>query len=200
MNILRNLAGACAVILAAMATTVNASTITLSGPASVAPGGTFDVTISGNFDDVGGFDGGRIELLWDNIDYSLNSTALDLPTTASFSCPGAASGCINTPTQTSVGWGNFFAFTGIRLIPAGSGNTLMATLSFTDNGSGGPVQFSMIDGGFGWTDATGASVAVPDLTSTLQVNTAVIPVPAAVWLFGSGLLGLVGVARRRKAA
>ena len=26
-----------------------------------------------------------------------------------------------------------------------------------------------------------------------------IPVPAAVWLFGSGLLGLVGIARRRKA-
>jgi len=27
-----------------------------------------------------------------------------------------------------------------------------------------------------------------------------VPVPAAVWLFGSGLLGLVGVARRKKAA
>lgn len=29
---------------------------------------------------------------------------------------------------------------------------------------------------------------------------AVIPVPAAVWLLGSGLIGLVGVARRKKAA
>ena len=28
----------------------------------------------------------------------------------------------------------------------------------------------------------------------------VVPVPAAVWLFGSGLLGLVGVARRKKSA
>ena len=26
-----------------------------------------------------------------------------------------------------------------------------------------------------------------------------VPVPAAVWLFGSGLLGLVGIARRKKA-
>ena len=30
------------------------------------------------------------------------------------------------------------------------------------------------------------------------INSAVIPVPAAVWLFGSGLIGLVGVARRKK--
>ena len=29
---------------------------------------------------------------------------------------------------------------------------------------------------------------------------AVVPVPAAVWLFGSGLLGLIGIARRKKAA
>lgn len=32
------------------------------------------------------------------------------------------------------------------------------------------------------------------------VSLVVIPVPASVWLFGSGLLGLVGIARRKKAA
>lgn len=31
-------------------------------------------------------------------------------------------------------------------------------------------------------------------------SASVVPVPAAVWLFGSGLLGLVGMARRKKAA
>ena len=31
----------------------------------------------------------------------------------------------------------------------------------------------------------------------LVVDVQVIPVPAAVWLFGSGLIGLVGIARRR---
>ena len=33
----------------------------------------------------------------------------------------------------------------------------------------------------------------------LQYGISSVPVPAAVWLFGSGLLGLVGVARRKKA-
>ena len=31
------------------------------------------------------------------------------------------------------------------------------------------------------------------------VNAAPVPAPAALWLFGSGLLGLIGVARRKAA-
>ena len=32
----------------------------------------------------------------------------------------------------------------------------------------------------------------------VPVRTGIIPVPAAFWLFGSGLIGLIGIARRRK--
>jgi hypothetical protein len=35
---------------------------------------------------------------------------------------------------------------------------------------------------------------------SVSVAPQVVPVPAAVWLFGSGLLGLVGIARRKKKA
>ena len=50
----------------------------------------------------------------------------------------------------------------------------------------------MLDGAFpGWNAAF-------DLNPAPQL--AAIPIPAAVWLFGSGLIGLVGIARRKKKA
>lgn len=74
------------------------------------------------------------------------------------------------------------------------------------------------DGGATWVADTGASettsgsniwlVSFGDSGTSLEVDVTregtittpatVVPVPAAVWLFGSGLLGLVGVARRRR--
>jgi len=41
-----------------------------------------------------------------------------------------------------------------------------------------------------------ADVYFDDVSITVQA----IPIPAAIWLFGSGLLGLVGIARRKTAA
>jgi len=35
---------------------------------------------------------------------------------------------------------------------------------------------------------------------TISTEVSAVPVPAAVWLFGSGLVGLIGLARRKKAA
>jgi hypothetical protein len=49
----------------------------------------------------------------------------------------------------------------------------------------------------------GASVSsivlgLPDGGADFALGAAVVPVPAAVWMFGSGLIGLVGIARRRR--
>ena len=37
-------------------------------------------------------------------------------------------------------------------------------------------------------------------TTSFTSSATLVPVPAAIWLFGSGLLGLAGIARRRKSA
>lgn len=47
---------------------------------------------------------------------------------------------------------------------------------------------------------TGTDVLFYNTDERVFADFTVVPVPAAVWLFGSALLGLVGVARRRKQA
>ncbi len=67
-------------------------------------------------------------------------------------------------------------------------------------GTAGIADLTMTDGtlaGNGFLDETGVGFITVDYSlANAQANT-VVPVPAAVWLFGSGLLGLVGVARRK---
>ena len=46
--------------------------------------------------------------------------------------------------------------------------------------------------------AQGLGAGLDDRYSESMINVSPVPVPAAAWLFGLGLLGLVGVARRRR--
>lgn len=43
-----------------------------------------------------------------------------------------------------------------------------------------------------------ASSVLPLYALSSELTVSAVPVPAAIWLFGSGLLGLVGMARRKK--
>ena len=75
----------------------------------------------------------------------------------------------------------------------GLGSNPSGTLPYTDDGIGGsPMKAGPFPGFNANFDITTLHV------SSVIPDTPEIPVPAAVWLFGSGLMGLVGVARRRK--
>jgi len=80
--------------------------------------------------------------------------------------------------------GTFTDLTVVELI-AGSGN-FFADVIYTGGSLQGALAGGRIEGGF-----VGTSVAAK------LGEVSVVPVPAAVWLFGSGLLGLVGIARRK---
>jgi len=69
--------------------------------------------------------------------------------------------------------------------------TTLADLSLgIDDAIGGSPEFSGPTSGFSPNF---------DFTSLTVTKVSAVPVPAAVWLFGTGLLSLLGVARRRKA-
>ena len=67
-----------------------------------------------------------------------------------------------------------------------SGSSTFAGATFSSLG--------LAPGVYEWTWATGAT------TDSFILNVGAVPIPSAVWLFGSGLLGLIGVARRKARA
>lgn len=135
--------------------------------------------------------------------------------------PGSAVNVINTGSGAGVYWdvrssaildtttsfqGNILALTSITLntgATIGCGRALASTGAVTmDNtisigcgvGTGGEGSI-----GFGGGLTVSESGGIPGFLPFAPVDVSAVPVPAAVWLFGSGLLGLIGVARRKKA-
>ena len=99
---------------------------------------------------------------------------------------------------------------------AGAGDWTATNESFATLNLTGSNRFRLAistDSGVSWSGDTSTSPAGTNVLNVtfsdgtiLTVDIAVagppaaVPVPPAVWLFGSGLLGLVGIARRKKAA
>jgi len=82
-------------------------------------------------------------------------------------------------------------------ISPGSGecmfNPITGAAPFTDDGIAGSP---LIDGPF---PGFNVNLDIGSGNSMTVLSVSNVPVPAAVWLFGSGLLGLIGMARRKKA-
>lgn len=71
-------------------------------------------------------------------------------------------------------------------------NNLYYGVDLSNPGSGSNFNLHLID--------VSTATAVDSILLDRQLHTLTfVPVPAAVWLFGSGLIGLVGVARRKNA-
>lgn len=58
-------------------------------------------------------------------------------------------------------------------------------------------SYTIVAGGAACNDA-GADCTGPFINGTVSVNASPVPVPAALYLFGTGLIGLAGLARRRR--
>lgn len=76
----------------------------------------------------------------------------------------------------------------------GSPMTLFSDLdgrfTITNNGTGDIEVIDIIISNF-------AGNTLPSNIATATITPSAVPVPAAVWLFGSGLIGLLGISRRK---
>jgi len=129
---------------------------------------------------------------------------------------GSASGTSGTDILgTTVGFGtagtvveandtiNYDTFSSLAdILEIGGWQFDMSTLIVGSESTFDRLKFSgtgLVSGnGYDITDVTwDLSANATGSSYSMSITAAVVPVPAAVWLFGSGLLGLVGIARRK---
>ncbi|VAW53711.1 hypothetical protein MNBD_GAMMA05-1214 [hydrothermal vent metagenome] len=119
-------------------------------------------------------DGAPIDI--DDVNFLLTSVGSFLGGTGIFSGSFTVGGGLLTGT-----------FTDLTVLDFGGGDgTFGGDVTYTGGSLQGSLVGGRIEGGFSGYDVAAKLGEV-----------AVVPVPAAVWLFGSGLLGLVGIARRK---
>lgn len=135
-----------------------------------------------------GFNFSAVTLADTNFDFSMNTAG-----------PGTA----NWSTNFSATMDGFGGFDVAVEMPTGSGAAGVDPLMFLITGvTGDSIATYATDGSTGGQPNAGSLFAAK-VSSTgpgaFIGGGSPVPVPAAVWLFGSGLLGLVGIARRKKA-
>lgn len=181
--------------LAFGAAAVHASTITLVPlNSAVTSPATFDISVVGQdfTDGVVGTLGGGFIVDWDPAILTLDSYDLTFAGDQSFAQVPVldnAAGFLNADVSSFL--------TGVA-----TKDFEIAVLTFSTVGLGtSPLDLSVGTYPLGdpivWADGGGFEPPSQPTYVDGSVTVSAVPVPAAVWLFGSGLLGLIGVARRR---
>jgi len=171
---------------------------------------------------------GNLSLTWSDIDmyefgwgggtFNANTVGSDIEDTELFLFNGAGiaivanedvSGDVWQSTITDIGLtaGNYYiaiARTGTKpyaLTPPGPSVELMFDESVPENWEDQRLGISAYPL-YWWDGYEAISPAATDGPGYVIsiLSTSAVPVPAAVWLFGSGLIGLVGIGRRKRAA
>jgi hypothetical protein len=198
-----------------------ASTVTLGDPTPAGIGYTWTVSMGGNDTTLGSspaYTGTVGSLSWNDPSnagdpigtgwtHTSNWTALTLTDAANLSVTLAANNSTFVPAFTL--WQGQQLIGGDHHVFNNAGNFAWAPdLNYIGNEANlGALSsitkvFSLAAGdytlNFGGNPPAGTPGAQVGYQATL--TTAPVPLPAAVWLFGSGIAGLVGLARRRRAA
>jgi hypothetical protein len=210
MKLINSLVGVGAMLFAAASF---ASSVTVSpapaGPIPVGPA-AYSAAIVGDFTDVpGGTSGGGITLSWDPSILTLDTAASGFSTDilnviigqiiANSGDAGLASASVNQAAGTLTA---SFTLCPNAFPCAALTSFNMYNLVFDAVNPGTtPVDVGLSLIGDVWYNSDFTAPLTPQPTlGGVTVTVSAVPVPPAVWLFGSGLLGLVGVARRRRAA
>lgn len=132
---------------------------------------------------------------------TISLTPADFSLTATYS--SFDGGITYTFINGSLSAGSYLSanFDSLSMMSTGFGNGVFAAdLIYTGGTLVAGLTNGRLEGGF--VSATSSDFSQAFTASNISGTKIgpVVPVPAAVWLFGSGLLGLVGVARRNKAA
>lgn len=179
-----------------------AHTISIAGPDSIEPGDTFTIDLVGDFP--GGFIAGGVQLNYDasllTVDSFEFGAGLVGTPDPDLSCPGAALCPVDAPGTFSIVWGQFLS----DLLPAGATDAVMATLTMSLASSRGtPSSTSLTLSDFstfagGWFGSGFSDLGGPPAFNglTIDIETAVIPLPAAAWLMIGGLGALFGFRRK----